>query len=241
MLGSELRILWHLLRGLPPAATHAEQLERFYAPQAGRYDAFRERLLNGRENLVSKLDLHAGERVIELGAGTGRNAEYYGPQVPQLESLTLVDLCPSLLAKARERVVKWPNAEAIEADVTIWEPTLQADKVYFSYALTMIPDWFLAIDNAIKMLRPGGLLGVVDFYVSRNRPSSGLVRHPLWQRSFWPMWFGHDGVNLSPDHLPYLRSKLSTVALEEHLGAVPFLPGLKVPYYVFVGRKAGGD
>jgi S-adenosylmethionine-diacylgycerolhomoserine-N-methlytransferase len=84
-------------------------------------------------------------------------------------------------------------------------------------------------------------LGVVDFYVSRNRPSSGLVRHPLWQRSFWPLWFGHDGVNLSPDHLPYLRSKLVTVELEEHLGAVPFLPGLKVPYYVFVGRKAGGD
>lgn len=240
MPGTELRILWHLLRGLPPAATHQERLERFYAPQAGRYDAFRERLLNGRANLIEKLDIKPGEKVVELGAGTGRNAEYYADRIPALDSLTLVDLCPSLLGKARERAAGWPNAQVLEADVTDWQPAVPADKVYFSYALTMIPEWFLAIDNAIAMLRPGGTLGVVDFYVSRASPAAGLKRHPLWQRSLWPLWFGHDGVNLSPDHLPYLRARLENVHLGEHLGAVPWLPGLKVPYYVFVGRKPGG-
>jgi hypothetical protein len=30
-----------------------------------------------------------------------------------------------------------------------------------------------------------------------------------------------------------------TVRLEEGRGAVPYLPGLRVPYYWFVGRKAG--
>jgi len=30
-----------------------------------------------------------------------------------------------------------------------------------------IPDWFLAIDNALRILKPGGIIAVVDFYVSR--------------------------------------------------------------------------
>ena len=43
---SDARILWQLLRGQPgrgdtfDAAAHAATLQRFYAPQAERYDAF---------------------------------------------------------------------------------------------------------------------------------------------------------------------------------------------------------
>jgi S-adenosylmethionine-diacylgycerolhomoserine-N-methlytransferase len=237
MLGAELRVLSQLLKGLPTRGTHAERLEGFYGPQATRYDAFRERLLHGRQALVEKLNLAPGERVIELGAGTGRTAEYYAERIPTLSSLTLVDLCPALLAQAHRRAQHWPNTQIIEADVTHYRPLEVMDKAYFSYALTMIPEWFLAIDNAIALLRPGGILGVVDFYISRTHPAAGLRRHAAWQRALWPAWFGHDGVNLSADHLPYLRARLETLYLDEQLASVPYLPGLKVPYYLFLGRK----
>jgi S-adenosylmethionine-diacylgycerolhomoserine-N-methlytransferase len=102
--------------------------------------------------------------------------------------------------------------------------------VYFSYALTMIPDWRAAIDNAIAMLTPGGTFGAVDFYRSH-------ARHGPLARALWPRWFAHDGVRLSADHLPYLRSRLETLECLERRGAVPYLPGLAAPYYVFVGRK----
>ena len=52
------------------------------------------------------------------------------------------------------------------------------DVVTFSYSLTMIPDWFLAVDHAWRLLRPGGTIGVVDFYVSRKHPDPGWRRHP---------------------------------------------------------------
>jgi S-adenosylmethionine-diacylgycerolhomoserine-N-methlytransferase len=102
----------------------------------------------------------------------------------------------------------------------------------------MMPNWFTAVDNAVAMLAPGGVLGVVDFHVSRAYPAAGRVRHGAATRFFWPLWFAHDGVFLSPDHLPYLESRLETLCCEEHMGPVPYLPGLRVPWYLFIGRKA---
>jgi S-adenosylmethionine-diacylgycerolhomoserine-N-methlytransferase len=101
----------------------------------------------------------------------------------------------------------------------------------------MIPDWFRAIDRAHALLRPGGVIGVADFYVARKWPAAGMARHGALRRWFWPWWVSWDNVFLSPDVLPYLLSRFQTVRLDERLGRVPYLP-FRVPYYVFVGRKA---
>ena len=132
----------------------------------------------------------------------------------------------------------WPNVRVIEADAVRYTPAEPVDCVLFSYSLTMMPDWFRAVDNAVSMLAPGGVLGVVDFHVSRAHPAPGRVRHGAATRIFWPLWFARDGVHLSPDHLPYLQSRLETLICEERRGRVPCLPGLRVPRYLFVGRKA---
>jgi S-adenosylmethionine-diacylgycerolhomoserine-N-methlytransferase len=104
--------------------------------------------------------------------------------------------------------------------------------------LTMIPDWFSALDNALRILRVGGAVGVVDFYVSRKFPSNGLKRHSVFTRSFWPAWFGYDNVFLSPDHIPYLHRRFVPLEFEERLAKVPYVPFIRTPYYIFVGRKA---
>ena len=64
-----------------------------------------------------------------------------------------------------------------------------------------------------------------------------MQRHSAFTRYFWPTWFGIDNVFPSPDHLPWLQSHFQTVRLQERTGKVPYLLGLKAPYYVFVGRK----
>ena len=43
----------------------------------------------------------------------------------------------------------------------------------------MIPDWFAAVDHAWRLLRPGGTIGVVDFYVGRKHPEVRLGAPPL--------------------------------------------------------------
>jgi S-adenosylmethionine-diacylgycerolhomoserine-N-methlytransferase len=221
-----------LLRGARRGRTHAERLERFYGPQADHYDGFRERLLHGRRELIERLPVADGARVVELGGGTGRNLEFFGPRLSTLGGVDLVDLCPPLLVKARERCARWPRVRVHAGDACTWRPRTPVDAVYFSYALTMIPDWPAAIDNALSMLAPGGVVGVVDFHV----PCGGRGWAELVNRRFWPPWFAHDGVHLSDAHLPRLLACCRPLVVEQRAAPVPYLPGLRVPYYLFVGE-----
>jgi len=237
---ADARIILRMLRGIPRRGTHAQRLEAFYAPQAGDYDRFRERLLRGRRTLMDWLAPRPGERLVELGGGTGRNLLYLGDRLATLGAVEIVDLCPALLMRARRIADDFPNVRAVEADAVTYRTPEPVDVLYLSYALTMIPDWRAAIENAVRMLKPGGRLGVVDFYVSEHRPPPGAVRHGAFTRHFWPRWFAHDGVRLSPDHLRCLRTLLPDNRCRESFTSVPYLPGLRVPYYLFVGRKQGG-
>jgi S-adenosylmethionine-diacylgycerolhomoserine-N-methlytransferase len=240
-LASDLRVLWHLVFTKRGGASHDERLEAFYGAQADAYDDFRRRLLHGREEMMSKLELPAGGTLLDLGGGTGSNFESLGDRLGVLRQATIVDLCPSLLQQAEARIQRrgWSNVRTVLADATTYEPQEgPVDVVTFSYSLTMIPDWFRAIDHARRLLKPGGLIGVADFYVSRKWPAPGRKKHSRFRRFFWPRWFSYDNVFVSPDHLPYLESRFEPIAIEERLGRVPYLLGLKAPYYLFVGRKA---
>ena len=235
---ADLRILFHLLRGQRRDGSHAQRLDSFYAPQADSYDAFREKLLHGREALIARLAPPPNARVLELGCGTGRNIEFFGDQIGTLASLELVDLCAPLLLHARRRAARWPSVvSVVEADLERYRPSQPVDCVYLSYSLSMTSNWKKTIFNAVRMLRPGGTLGVVDFFVSEAAPPPGEARHGWISRHFWPRWFAHDGVHISPLHLRALADCTDLVHLEQHTAPVPWLPLARVPYYVYVGRK----
>lgn len=237
-LRGDLAILWRFACGLRGSGNHAASLEAFYGPQAERYDAFRERLLHGRAELLARLAPPSGARLVELGAGTGRNMEFLGERRHGLD-ITLVDLCPSLVAMARRRAAS--NVRVVEADATRWQPPAPVDCVLLSYALTMMPDWRGVIDNAHAMLRPGGSIAVVDFFVSAPRPAPQRARHGALARAFWTRWFAHDGVRLDAAHCDLLMKRFETCWLAERSARLPYLPGLRAPYYLFIGRRRGVD
>ena len=241
-LFADLPILWHMIFPPTRGANHEERLERFYRGQAERYDDFRRRMLHGREELMAALAVPAGGTWYDMGAGTGSNAEFLGDRLAALKRVCLVDLCPPLQDIARRRIRErgWTNVDAVAADATQWRPDEPADAITFSYSLTMIPDWFKAIDRAWENLKPGGLIGVVDFYISRKWPEAEFRRHTRFQRFLWPLSYAWDDVFISKDHLPYLRCRFEQLFLAEQLGRVPYMLGLKSPYYVFIGRKKGG-
>ncbi|MEM9926686.1 MAG: class I SAM-dependent methyltransferase [Cyanobacteria bacterium P01_D01_bin.50] len=222
--------------------THQQRLESFYQNQSKDYDRFRRRLLQGREELYRSLaDQDGDARVwVDFGGGTGANFESISARLSKFAKIYIVDLSPSLLQIAQERISDrhWKNVETVEADVTKFVPQEGvADIVTFSYSLTMIPEWFAAIEQAKKILKPGGKIGVVDFYVSQKHTPQGWQRHSFFDRHFWPIWFATDNVFLCPNRLAYLHHKFDKVSLTEGMGSLPFIPGLKVPYYRFIGRK----
>ncbi|HEX5102604.1 MAG TPA: class I SAM-dependent methyltransferase [Pirellulaceae bacterium] len=265
-LASDLKILYHLALKPVRGKDHAARMESFYSGQAEAYDDFRKRLLKGRQELWNLIQPPEGGTWIDMGGGTGGNLEYFqdvgwdkaadaqrsaaagpppsaadgGPTLQKLRKVYVLDLSHSLLEVAKKRIAAkgWTNVETVEADATTFQPPDgPVDVVTFSYSLTMIPDWFAAIENALAMLKPGGQIGVVDFYVSRKFPQDGLKQHGWSTRSFWPTWFAMDNVFPSPDHVPFLHRHFEVLAFEEHRAKVPYVPFSRVPYYLFVGRK----
>jgi S-adenosylmethionine-diacylgycerolhomoserine-N-methlytransferase len=231
-------VLWHLLVSPIRGTSHAERLNSFYAGQAADYDAFRARLLKGRGELLQSLPAPTGGVWVDMGGGTGANLEA-APWLSSCRRVVVADLCQPLLDVCRERVQHrgWSQVEPVLADVTTYDPGEPVDLVTFSYSLTMIPDWFRAVERARAMLAPGGVIGIVDFYVSRKYVPANRVRHGWLTRSLIPVWFATDNVHPSRDHLPYLESRFETVRLDEDRAAIPYVPLLKAPYYRFVGRK----
>lgn len=237
---NDLKILYHLVLRPVRGKDHAQRMEDFYSGQASNYDDFRKRLLQGREFVYQSLGATQGDVWVDFGGGTGANLEFIGEPIRSFQKIYVVDLATSLLEVVRQRSEKnqWSNVEAVTADATTWTPPEgSADVVTFSYSLTMIPDWFAAIDNALRILKPGGRIGVIDFYVARKYPAEGLKQHKWSTRSFWPVWFSSDNVFPNPDHIPYLRRHFDTAVLKENRAKVPYLPLVRTPYYQFIGQK----
>src|ERR1700749_1230918 len=153
-LRNDFVVLRQLVRGMPRDAAHAQQLQAFYGPQAEHYDEFRDRLLPGRAELIGRLPLDSGAHVVEMGGGTGRNLDFFGVRLDSGASIDIVDLCSALLDVPRTRANGRGNVRVIEADATTYRPEHAVDCVYFSYSLTMIPNWQRALTNAWGMLKP---------------------------------------------------------------------------------------
>lgn len=241
---NDLKVYKSILFTRIKGATPAERLESFYAGQAPYYDDFRRHMLHGRQELYSALPVPDKGIWLELGGGTASNLQYLGDQLGRLRKIYLVDLCDALLAVARQRIQarQWPNVELVRADATAFTPPEgYADVITFSYSLSMMPTWSRALEHAWRVLRPGGSVGVVDYYVSRKQPAPGHMKHSWLARFYWPRFFRACHVYPSPDHLPCLCQQFRKTRLWEGRARIPYFPWLKPPCYLFIGQKMGDE
>ena len=241
-LGSDLSILFQLVFHRCREQDLKERLDGFYSKQADKYDSFRNRFLHGREDLWKELPVPEGGIWIDVGGGIGMNLVNLGDKINRLQKVYIVDLAESLLNVARKRIQDqgWTNVEVICADATKWTPPEgKADVITFSYSLTMIPDWFIALEQAVRNLKPNGVIGVVDFYISRHVPREKMKKHGWLTRTFWPIWFAFSGVYPSSEHLPWLLDHFDQIFLEERREKILYFPLFwwKMPYFLFVGKK----
>jgi S-adenosylmethionine-diacylgycerolhomoserine-N-methlytransferase len=234
---NDLRIISQLARPRYLTGSHKQRLESFYGKQAHGYDDFRERLLPGRRELVEQLIPHGFQGLwIDIGGGTGRTVQYVSERIAPDAQVVILDLCDSLLSLADKRIQQagWRFARTRREDITTCTDFFgEADVVTFSYSLSMIPNWGTALHKAQIMLKPGGMLGVVDF-TCRSDTHSCTER--LSDR-FWKTWFSYDGVYISEQHHQDLSSRFKVEALDFNKAKIPYLLGAKAPYYTFRGRR----
>ncbi len=237
---ADLKTLRQLVFHRIEDGSHESRLNAFYRDQAEDYDRFREKLLHGRKDFYESIPIRKGMTWVEMGAGTGRNLEYLGQRIFDLRKIYLVDLAESLLSLALQRKKKfqWMNAEILRKDIVHFEPENLVDTVVFSYSLSMIPNWIGALEKAYEILKPGGEIHIIDFYVAPIFSDLGMKQHSWWTRIFWPTWFGFDHVRIDSNIPLYLKNRFQTISLTEHQGPVPYLKLLgNVPYFCFHGRK----
>lgn len=155
-----------------------QQMDAMYRYQRHIYDLTRKFYLFGRDQLLRQLPAPPGAKILEMGCGTGRNlvnlarragaAEIYG-----------VDISREMLATAAAKLTRAGLGNRVRlADGAgqSFDPKQafgidRVDVVYFSYVLSMIPDWQGAVDRAMELLAPGGVLAVVDFGDQANAPA----------------------------------------------------------------------
>ena len=168
---------------------HKGLMDGVYRYQRHIYDLTRKYYLLGRDGLIADLDVPAGGAVLEIGCGTGRNLIAVGKAWPRA-ALYGVDISEAMLATARGCVAKagigdrvtLAQGDACGFDAQALFGRASFDRVFISYALSMIPDWEAALRQAARCVAPGGRLEIVDFGQQERLPG-------LWKRALFG-WLG---------------------------------------------------
>jgi len=153
-----------------PQPTDAERMDRHYRYQRFIYDATRTHYLIGRRHLIADLKVEPNETILEIGCGTAWNLVRTAKLYPQAR-LYGIDVSKAMLDTARASIRRQGldgRIKLAEADATLFSAegvfgTASFDRVFFSYALSMIPRWRAALSLAAAHVAPGGRLHNVDF------------------------------------------------------------------------------
>ena len=145
-------------------------MDKHYRYQRFVYDVTRRYFLLGRRQLIADLRPDPGESVLELGCGTGWNLVLVARRYPQAEIFG-IDISESMLSTARSSISRAGLAQRIHlapADATIFSGVETFDRSYFdrifiSFALSMIGNWEEIVAKSVQQLAPGGSLHIVDF------------------------------------------------------------------------------
>jgi demethylmenaquinone methyltransferase/2-methoxy-6-polyprenyl-1,4-benzoquinol methylase len=117
-----------------------------------------------RKRAVDQLKLRRGDRVLEVGCGTGRNFPFLREAVGPEGRIYGVDLSEGMLRRARKLCHRrqWTNFVLIEADAAKYTSREPLDGVLFSFSYNVMPHHRSVLRQVWKQLRPGGRLVIVD-------------------------------------------------------------------------------
>jgi phosphatidylethanolamine/phosphatidyl-N-methylethanolamine N-methyltransferase len=153
-------------RALSVTVVENEFVAGVYEKLANVYDlTFGPALHPGRLVALERMAIKPGERVLEVGVGTGINLPLY----PHNCRVTGIDLSGSMLVKARERVLQkgLPNVRLHEMDAAnLTFPDDLFDIVYAPYVISVVPDPVRVVREMRRVCRPGGKIVILNHFRS---------------------------------------------------------------------------
>ena len=164
--------------------------------------------LKVRAKAVKQLELKPGDKVLEVGCGTGRNLRRLVEAVGPTGEVFGVDCCDAMLAKARElsNRHRWHNVKLWQEDATEMRLPAPVDGVLFSLSYTVIPKPVTALEKAWEYLLPKRYVVIMD----------GKLAHGLLGRLSRPLviFLSKATVLGDPDRQPWEDLKKFTPQIE---------------------------
>jgi len=156
--------------------TSIRKTYRFYAPFY-KY-IFGGIVGEGRREAVNALPREPGDRILEIGVGTGLSLPLYQPEV----EVSGIDVSPEMLSIARSKYPssKFPQVhELLEMDAQ----SLDFPDNYFAgsvamYVASVVPDPAVMMREMFRVTKPGGPVLVVNHFTS-SRPFMRQVERRL--------------------------------------------------------------
>lgn len=147
-----------------------------YRRYAHLYDRWFGKIFHpGRKLAIAQMGIKPGDRVLEVGVGTGLSL----PEYPEGVEVTGIDVSPEMIDQARTRA----EAEQM-AGVTLAEMDAEAmdlpdgsfDHVVAMYVLSVAPNPRRVVDEMRRVCKPGGDLFIVNHFRHENPIISGIER-----------------------------------------------------------------
>jgi len=152
-------------------------IEKVYRRYAKRYDFYFGALFQpGRKAVINRMHCQSGERILEVGVGTGLSLPLY----PSGVQVTGIDISEAMLARARARAAR-DQLEQVAALLRMDAEHMDFrddsfDKVVAMYVVSVVPSPAQLVAEMRRVCRPGGELYIVNHFQHANLLVAGIER-----------------------------------------------------------------
>jgi len=146
-----------------------KKVERVYTTYASVYDqTFGKVFQQAREAAVLGLPVQPGDRILEVGVGTGEALPLY----PKHCEILGIDLSHGMLKKAHHRVHQHKLKHVTLRQMDAGQMKLTDDSfdiVMAAYVVTAVPDYRKVVSEMIRVCKPGGLIVMLNHFSNGNK------------------------------------------------------------------------
>jgi arsenite methyltransferase len=197
---------------------------------ASTYEQVSTRQFNHGKILIGALAPRPGERVLDVGCGTGRLGDYVAALVAPSGEVIGVDPLPLRVEIAARKHARFRASVGRAEDLSAFADE-SFDVAYLNSVFHWVSDKPRALGELLRVLKPGGRLGVNSADADRAHQSAALVRDALREE-------GLDGASAASGLDTHYR--VNAAQLERLLKEAGF-GEIQVNAHTFVDDVAGVD